>query len=657
MPVKVVDVDINELESIEGLSGYDGVEILFRAGREPLGRAHISCNGDSLDAEKIRPLIDNLPVSSPLDLPDKLLPTVTVAICTRNRLAELSATLESLARQEYPPDEILVVDNGCQDEVSQVVARILPHARYLQERRPGLDFARNRALSETASDIIAFLDDDAEADPYWVKSIAETFATYEGAGALAGLTPPLELETRAQQLFEAQGGYMRGFSRRILPQDSRRLFGFRAPLVAETTDVGTGCNMAFRTNVLKRLQGFDEALDTGPPLPGGGDLDMLHRVTRAGYELVYEPRAIVRHRHRRTEAELKKQLTGHQRAFMAFLMKTICEERGWARVDVALFIGWRLAKAAYRMFWGLFGRRPLPFRMLVRVFLACLVGLGSYHASKWRIKSQTRHSGGSRPRLTPQLWELWHYREFIWNLTVRDLKVKYQRSWLGFFWTLFNPLVTVGVLIAVFSYVVRIPIKNYWAFLISGYFAFNFFSQTLNGGVAAAVGNAYLTRTSYFPQEVLVLSSTFARLLEFLGELAIVLVLLALFHHKGLPFSFIWVLPLVSILFFLAVGISFPLVTLAVYYEDTVQAIPLATMTLFYLTPVFYHVDFVPESIRGFYYLNPMTPVLELYHAVLYRGEMPEPGLLIALFGLAMAVGLYGYILFSRKKREFAEIV
>jgi len=378
MRSKVIDVDIHQLECIDGLEDYDAVEILFRDGREPLGRARIPCNGNSLEAEKIRPMIKDLPPPSPLDVSDKLLPTVTVAICTRNRSDELGNALYSLARQEYHADEIVVVDNGCQEEVRQLVESILPHARYLQERRPGLDFARNLALSKATCEIIAFLDDDTEADPFWVRSVVECFATFPEAGAVTGLILPLELETPAQALFEANGGFARGFTRRVLPQDGLRLLGFRLPLVADSIGVGSGCNMAFRTIVLKQLNGFDEALDMGPPLPGGGDLDIFYRVMRAGYQLVYEPRALVRHRHRDTEEEVRAQLAGHHRSLTAFLIKTLGAERGWARFGIVFFLVWRLTKPGVRLARRAAGRDQVPGPLLLRIWWNCWRGLGAY---------------------------------------------------------------------------------------------------------------------------------------------------------------------------------------------------------------------------------------------------------------------------------------
>lgn len=391
MPVKIVDVDIHELKRIEGLDGYDAIEFLFRAGREPLGRARVSCNGNSLDLETIRPLIEDLPSPVPLDIPGDSFPTISVAICTRNRTTELGGALHSLARQERPADEVLVIDNGCQEEVRELVIQILPIARYLQERRAGLDFARNRALSAATGEIIAFLDDDAVADSFWVQSLAECFAEFPGAGAVTGLILPFEIETDAQELFEANSGYARGFSRRVLPQDRARRFGLKLPLVAESISVGSGCNMAFRTKVLKKLNGFDEALDTGAPLPGGGDLDMFYRVMREGYEHIYEPRALVRHRHRRSQVEVRAQLGGHYRSLTAFLIKSLGVARGCEWFWVIIFLVWRLSKVGFRVFRRLIGRDVLPIDLLASMFKSGLVGIGSYHASRKRIQNQTKY--------------------------------------------------------------------------------------------------------------------------------------------------------------------------------------------------------------------------------------------------------------------------
>jgi ABC-type polysaccharide/polyol phosphate export permease/GT2 family glycosyltransferase len=656
MAAKLIELDLDVTTRLGGLAEGEAADVLLRRGRQPVGRVHVVGAAGLLDlgplaAESGRRPTDDEPV------PASALPSVSAVICTRDRPEDLVRALRSLARQEHPPDDVLVIDNGTLDGIRERVEAVLPRARVVRERRPGLDVARNRALREAAGEVIAFLDDDAEADGWWVRSLAEAFAAHPRAAAVTGLILPLELETPAQQLFEANGGFARGFERRVLPRDGERRFGVRMPLVSDALTVGSGCNMAFRADVLRELGGFDEALDTGAPLPGGGDLDAIHRVLRAGHDLVYEPGVLVRHRHRRSLTGLRAQMTGHYRALSAFLVKALAGERGRARLGVAAFLAWRLAKSALRMPRRLVGRDPLPLPLLLGLFVAGIAGLGSYPASRLRMRAHERRRGGSLPGLLPQLADLWGARELVVLLAARDLKVKYQRSWLGFLWTLLNPLVTVGVLVAVFSQVIRIPIEHYWAFLISGYFVWNFFAQTLNGGVQSAAANAYLTRTCYFPQEVLVLSASLARLLEFLVEMALLLVVLAVFHHGSVPASFAAVLPLLPILFVLVVGVAFPLVALAVHYQDAVQAIPLATAAWFYVTPVFYELDLVPEELRGLFLLNPLAPLLGAFQAALYRGVMPSAADLSVLAALASVLAVAGYALFNRRKRGFAEIV
>ena len=121
--------------------------------------------------------------------------------------------------------------------------------------------------------------------------------------------------------------------------------------------------------------------------------------------------------------------------------------------------------------------------------------------------------------------------------------------------------------------------------------------------------------------------------------------------------SYIMVLPLVAILFLLVIGISLSVVTVAVYYNDTVQAISLATLALFYISPVFYSVDLVPESIRTVYLLNPMALLLNLYQDALYWGRISDIKFFLIITGIAIVFSLVGYTVFNLKKREFAEIV
>jgi ABC-type polysaccharide/polyol phosphate export permease len=253
--------------------------------------------------------------------------------------------------------------------------------------------------------------------------------------------------------------------------------------------------------------------------------------------------------------------------------------------------------------------------------------------------------------------QVWRFRELLRQLIIRNLKVKYQRSLLGFVWTLLNPLLTVAILVLVFSHVVRIPLPDYWAFVLSGYFVWNCILQTLNTGTYIFAEHSRLTRSVAFPSEILVLGAVGSRLLEFLAEIALILVLLVVFHHDRVPASFALLPVLLVIQVLLVIGLALPIATLSVFYYDVQHALPIALTTLFYLSPVFYPAQMVPEAARPFYFLNPIAGLLTLYHEILYAGRMPSFTLLFGMIVAALLVYLIGYAIFNRYSSIFSEIV
>jgi len=188
----------------------------------------------------------------------------------------------------------------------------------VREDRPGLDVARNRAVRETASEVIAFTDDDAAPDPGWLRALLRNF-TDPLVMAVTGSTMPWELETGAQGAFQRYGGFLRGFKRVVYDA------AVDDPLLAWYA--GAGVNMAVRRSVFERVGLFDEALDVGTPTRAGGDFDMLRRILSAGYRIVYDPEALNWHRHRRSQAELLRQLYGYEVAGSAIMAKTLILER------------------------------------------------------------------------------------------------------------------------------------------------------------------------------------------------------------------------------------------------------------------------------------------------------------------------------------------
>lgn len=252
---------------------------------------------------------------------------------------------------------------------------------------------------------------------------------------------------------------------------------------------------------------------------------------------------------------------------------------------------------------------------------------------------------------------LWRYRSLVAGLVARNIKVKYQRSILGFVWTLLNPLIMALVLITVFSYIIRIQVEQFWAFLISGFFAWNYLSSCLYAGAYTLSEHSHITRSIAFPSELLIVSAALSRLLELTVELVLVIVILGIWHHGTIPASYALTPLLVLILFLLTLGLQLPIATLAVFYKDVEHALPIVLTTLFYLSPVFYPVTLIPEAMQPYYLLNPVAEVITLFHVVLYEGRFPHIELWLSV-SIKVTV-LYGVsqLIFNRFKKQFAEIL
>jgi O-antigen biosynthesis protein len=309
--------------------------------------------------------------------------SVTVAVCTRNRAAQLPECLDSLRALDYPRDrlDIIVVDNAPSDESTRTVVGRVPGFRYVCEPRPGLDWARNRAILECRSEIIAYTDDDVSVDRGWVRAIAAAFEEEPHAMCVTGLVVPDEVDTEAQALFERYGGFGRGFERQVFRVDvegghsAARLYG-------GTGRFGTGANMAFRRTFFDSAGLFDPALDVGTPSNGGGDLDMFFRVLKSGHALVYAPAAIVRHRHRRDYAALRTQIANNGIGFYAYLVRNAHAYSDERRALVALGAWWLWSWNVRRLLHSMATRPSIPRDLMIAELKGSFTGLSRYRAAR-----------------------------------------------------------------------------------------------------------------------------------------------------------------------------------------------------------------------------------------------------------------------------------
>ncbi len=248
---------------------------------------------------------------------------MTVVIATRDRPELLARSLDSVLAASPPPAEVIVVDSAPADDRSRdlVAERYADRVTYVREALPGLGRAHNAALPLVTTPLVAFTDDDVVVDARWVGALGEAFGASTDVACVTGLIAPAELRTREQWWIERSAGFGKGFERRIHSladgDGESSLFPFDAGTL------GSGANMAFRTDALRAAGGFDAALGAGTDALGGDDLAAFHQVIVAGHELVYEPDAVVFHRHHDRADALERQAYAYGAGLTAYLASAV----------------------------------------------------------------------------------------------------------------------------------------------------------------------------------------------------------------------------------------------------------------------------------------------------------------------------------------------
>jgi len=254
--------------------------------------------------------------------------------------------------------------------------------------------------------------------------------------------------------------------------------------------------------------------------------------------------------------------------------------------------------------------------------------------------------------------ELWRYRELIFFLTWRDIKVRYKQAVLGIAWAVLQPLLTMAIFTIIFGVLLNTPSQGlpYPLFALTALIPWQLFSTALQRSSISLVGNANLITKIYFPRIAIPLSTIFAALIDFGISFVVLLGVMAFYRvWPGLMILWLPLFILLSLLTSLAVGLW--LSALNVQYRDIQHMVPFLIQVWMYASPIVYPIETIPAGFwRGIYSLNPMVGVIQGFRWALLGGTHPDITLIISII-VVLILLISGLYYFRRMEKTFADIV
>lgn len=253
--------------------------------------------------------------------------------------------------------------------------------------------------------------------------------------------------------------------------------------------------------------------------------------------------------------------------------------------------------------------------------------------------------------------ELWEYRELLWVMTTRDIKVRYKQTVLGAGWAIIRPLLTMIMFTVIFGKFAKMPSDGfpYPIFVYAALLPWTFFSTAVSNGGQSLVGSAPLLSKVYFPRLIIPVTSVGSSLVDFLVSTVLLLAMM-LWYGVGWTFQLTLALPLLVVLVAVSVGIGMLLAAVTVTYRDFTHITPFLVQMWMYVTPVVYPMGVVPERWRWLLYLNPMTGVVEGFRSALL-GKPPDLAALASSVAWAVVLLIAAVAYFERVERRFADII
>jgi ABC-2 type transport system permease protein len=256
-------------------------------------------------------------------------------------------------------------------------------------------------------------------------------------------------------------------------------------------------------------------------------------------------------------------------------------------------------------------------------------------------------------RVIGEALALWKYRALVYELVIRDIKVRYKRSVLGVLWTMLAPLLNMLAMTIVFSALLRQQIQNYPVFFLTGSIFWAFFSQTTSSAASQTQDSNEISKRIYIPRSVFVAAAVGVGLVNlFLSIVPLLVIVVA----TGFPIHATWLFLPVSVVIvtIFAAGVSLLLFTLASRFTDVREMYLVLVQTWFFLTPIVYHPSIVPPRFRFALWANPMYYLVQTFRKPIYDGVLPSLELVGASLAMSLAVLATGWIYFCHRADRFA---
>ncbi|MEO5826748.1 MAG: ABC transporter permease [Gemmatimonadales bacterium] len=255
----------------------------------------------------------------------------------------------------------------------------------------------------------------------------------------------------------------------------------------------------------------------------------------------------------------------------------------------------------------------------------------------------------------PSLRRTWYLRDVIIELVLRDLNLRYKRSFLGIVWSLVTPLAQLLVLRFIFTAVLPLDVPNYTAFLFTGIVVWSWLQSSLDQAAGSIVDNRELVRLAGFPVAILPVVTVAANLTQFMFALPILAVFLLIGGATPLTAAPLLLPLLIAIQFLLLLSLAYFIAALHVTFRDIKHLLQIILMLGFYLTPVFYELRQAPSEYAFIYQLNPMVHLIGAYRAILLHGTMPAFLPLAGVTGGSLMLLIFSYRRFVRASSNFVD--